>query len=360
MKIQLRQIKINDLVSNYKNDDEEGVFGYGGILNIRPPYQREFKYNDKQQIAVLNSIKKGFPINVMYWAVNEDQTLEVLDGQQRILSICEYIEGNFAINYQYFHNLTTEEQKQILDYELMVYFCEGTDKEKLEWFKTINIAGVKLTDQELRNAIYTGPWLTDAKKYFSKTSCPAYQIAKDYMAGSPINQDYLETTLSWINNGDIETYMAQHQSVSNAGQLWTYFQSVISWVKITFPTYRKQMKGVQWGELYNKYHTKQLNPIDLENEIKKLIDDDDVQSLSGIYYYVLSRQDKHLNLRAFDDKTKQKVFQKQKGICVHCKGLFEFSQMEGDHITPWHLGGKTTIENCQMLCKDCNRKKSGK
>jgi hypothetical protein len=186
----------------------------------------------------------------MYWVKNEDDTYEVLDGQQRTISICEYVDSKFSLDFgsgnQYFHNLTEDEKTKIYDYKLMIYFCEGTDKEKLDWFKTINIAGEKLTDQELRNAIYTGTWLTDAKRYFSKTGCPAYGLGKDYMNGSPIRQDYLETAISWISNDEIEQYMAEHQHTPNANELWLYFKKVISWIEVIFPKYRTEMKGVNY------------------------------------------------------------------------------------------------------------------
>jgi len=186
MKIELKEIPVEDVVKNYTNKDEEGVIGYDGRLNIRPKYQREFVYKDEKRNAVLETICKNFPLNVMYWAKNENETYEVLDGQQRTISICEYVIGNFIVEFskgkpQYFHNLTNDEKEKILKYKLMIYFCEGTDKEKLDWFRIINIAGEKLTDQELRNAVYTGEWLTDAKRYFSKNNCPAYNIAKDYL-----------------------------------------------------------------------------------------------------------------------------------------------------------------------------------
>ena len=190
MKIQLNEITIREVSNGYLNSDEEGVVGYGEKLNIRPKYQREFVYKDKQRDAVIETIKKNFPLNVMYWVKNEDGFFEVLDGQQRTISFCEYIAGTFSLNNLYFHNLTDVEKNQILDYKLMIYFCEGNDKEKLDWFKIINIAGEKLTDQELRNAIYTGTWLIDAKRYFSKSGCPAHGMASDYLSGSAIRQDY--------------------------------------------------------------------------------------------------------------------------------------------------------------------------
>ncbi len=187
----------------------------------------------------------------MYWVKNEDGTYEVLDGQQRTISICEYVAGNFSLNFQYFHNLEDVEREQILDYKIMVYFCEWNDREKLDWFKTINIAGEKLTDQELRNAIYTGTWLTDAKKYFSKSGCPAFGMGSDYMNGSPIRQDYLETAISWLSGDKIEEYMSRNQHEPNAFELWSYFQNVITWTSTVFPNYRKEMKWVAWGILYN-------------------------------------------------------------------------------------------------------------
>jgi len=365
MKIKLKEITIKEVSNKYINDDEEGVVGYGGKLNIRPKYQREFVYKDHQRDAVIETVRKNFPLNVMYWVENEDGTYEVMDGQQRTISICEYIAGKFSLNFQYFHNLEDTEKKQILDYKLMIYFCEGNDKEKLDWFKTINIAGEKLTDQELRNAIYTGTWLTDAKRHFSKTGCPAFNIGSDYLNGSAIRQDYLETTISWISDEKIEQYMADHQHKPNANELWLYFQSVINWVKAVFPNYRKEMKGVPYGTLYNKVKGKEFDAKKLEKEITKLMQDEDVTKKSGIYEYVLTGSERALNIRAFNDKMKREAYERQKGICPDCKGenkkkKWEIEEMEADHIKPWHEGGKTIATNCKMLCKQDNRTKSGK
>lgn len=360
MKIELKEIPISDVVKGYKDSNEDGVVGYGGLLNIRPKYQREFVYKDKQRDSVIETIKKNFPLNVMYWVKNEDNTYEVLDGQQRTISICQYVDGTFSLNSMYFHNLTDIEQAQILDYKLMVYFCEGNDKEKLDWFKTINIAGEKLTDQELRNAIYTGTWLTDAKRYFSKNGCVAYQIGHTYLTGTAIRQDYLETAISWINNGNVEDYMSVHQHVPNANELWLYFKNVIEWINVTFPKYRKEMKGVNWGSLYNQYKSNIFDAKLLEEEITKLMQDEDVTKKSGIYEYVLTRKEKYLNIRAFTEKQIRESYERQKGICVKCNKHYELHEMEADHITPWHLGGKSNAENCQMLCKNDNRIKSGK
>ena len=363
MKIELNRIKIRDVIDGYQDSAEEGVVAYGGKLDVRPKYQREFVYKGDRRDAVIETIKQNFPLNVMYWMVREDGGFEMLDGQQRTISIGQYVNGNFSLDNRYFQNLLKEEQDKILDYELMIYFCEGTDKERLDWFKTINIAGEKLTDQEVRNAVYTGPWLSDAKLKFSKSNCAAYLLANDggsLLRGSPIRQEYLETAISWINHGEVADYMAQHQHDKNADELWEYFRNVIAWIRDTFTNYRKEMARVNWGELYNEFKDKKLNPTKLEEEITTLMQDEDVTKKSGIYPYVLTRQEKHLNIRAFNDNMKREAYERQKGICAKSKKHFPIEEMEADHITPWHEGGKTTEENCQMLSKECNRRKSGK
>lgn len=360
MKIELHEISIGEIAKNYIDNAEEGVIGYNGKLNIRPKYQREFVYDETKRNAVIDTIRKGFPLNVMYWIVNEDGTFEVLDGQQRTISFCQYVNSDFSVDNYAFHNLTESEKQQILNYKVMIYFCEGDDREKLDWFKIINIAGEKLTDQELRNAVYTGTWLTHAKSIFSKSNCAAYLASKKYVTGSPIRQELLQTALKWISKGEIEKYMSIHQHDPNANELWSYFQSVINWVKLTFTTERKEMKGVNWGELYDKFHTQLFDTDELEKEIKKLMMDDDVSNKKGIYPYVLTRNEKYLNIRAFTPNMKREAYERQEGICCHCNKHFSIDQMEGDHITPWHAGGKTNSENCQMLCVNCNRTKSGK
>ena len=372
MKIDLHKIPIHKVIAGYKDSAEEGVVAYGGKLDIRPKYQREFIYKEKQRNAVIETIKNSFPLNVMYWMVREDGGYEVLDGQQRTISIGQYVNGDYSVDFSgriaMFHNLTKEEKNQILDYELMIYFCEGTDKERLDWFRIINIAGEKLTDQEIRNAVYTGPWLSDAKLKFSKPNCAAYLLANDngqLVSGSLKRQEYLETALSWINDGKIEYYMAKHQHNQNAEELWQYFQDVIAWVRKTFTNYRREMNSVQWGELYNKFKDVKLDAAKLEKEIVKLLENEEVSNQKGIYDYVLTRNERSLNLRTFDDQTKHRIYEKQKGICSLCKGenkkkKWQFEEMEADHKTPWHEGGKTIKENCQMLCKNCNRTKSGK
>ena len=318
MKIELHEITVREVAEKYVDNAEEGVVGYNGKLNIRPKYQREFVYDEKKRNAVMDTIRKDFPLNVMYWVKNEDGTFEVLDGQQRTISFCQYVNGDFSIDNRAFHNLTNTEKEQILNYKLMVYFCEGNDKEKLDWFKIINIAGEKLTDQELRNAVYTGTWLTDAKSKFSKSNCAAYLLSKDYVNGSPIRQEILETALSWIANGEIEKYMSVHQHDPNANELWMYFRNVIEWVQLTFTTYRKEMKGIDWGSLYDKFKGKMFDTEKLEQEIQALMMDDDVTNKKGIYPYVLTRNEKYLNIRAFTESQKRAAYERQKGICQKC------------------------------------------
>lgn len=359
MKIELREISVRDLKDGYEDNDEGGVVGYGGKLDIRPAYQREFIYKDKQREAVIDTITKDFPLNVMYWAVGDDDGFEVIDGQQRTISICQYVNGDFAYMFRYFHNLKTDEQEKILDYKLMVYLCSGTDSEKLQWFKTINIAGEKLTEQELRNAVYSGSWVSDAKRYFSKNGCAVYGLGGDYLSGSAIRQDYLETTINWISNGAIEQYMAKQQHESDATDLWVYFQNVLIWLKAVFPIYRREMKGVQWGFLFNEFKNHKFDHKKLEEQISQLMQDEDVTNKKGIYEYVLTGKEKFLNIRAFTDNQKREAYERQKGVCPVCKEPFQIVQMEGDHITPWHDGGKTSAANCQMLCKEDNRRKSG-
>ena len=360
MNIELKEITVRELTKGYEDNDEGGVIGYDRKLDIRPPYQREFIYKDKQRDAVIDTITKEFPLNVMYWAVREDGDFEVIDGQQRTISICQFVDGDFAFNNRYFHNLQNDERDKILNYKLMVYLCSGTDSEKLEWFKTINIAGEKLTDQELRNAVYSGSWVSDAKRYFSKNGCAAYGLGGDYLNGTAIRQDYLETLIKWISDDDIEEYMAKNQNEPNANELWLYFQSVINWVKAVFPRYRREMKGIDWGFLYNEFKDEKYDSEKLESEIARLMQDEDVTKKKGIYQYILTGKEKYLNIRAFTPNQKREAYERQIGICPVNNKFYEIEEMEADHITPWHLGGKTIAENCQMLSKEANRVKGGK
>jgi len=361
MRIDLKEVTVREVANGYVDSSEEGVVGYGGQLDIRPKYQREFVYDEKKRNAVIDTIRKEFPLNVMYWVVTDQGGYEVMDGQQRTISFCQYVNGDFSIpvdgHPMAFHNLPKSLQDQILDYKLMVYFCSGTDKEKLDWFRIINIAGERLTEQELRNAVYTGPWLSHAKTIFSKSNCAAYLLANKYVTGSPIRQEYLETAIEWLSNDQVEQYMSAHQHDPNANELWSHFQAVITWVQLTFTTYRKEMKGIDWGSLYNQFKSGMYNTADLEAQIKRLMIDDDVTRKKGIYAYVLTGDEKYLAIRAFTEAQRREAYERQAGICPVCKEHFEIDGMEADHITPWSKGGKTKADNCQMLCLADNRRK---
>lgn len=369
MHIEERKITVREITEGYFNDAEEGVVGYDEQLDIRPKYQREFVYKDAQRDEVIRTVMKGLPLNVMYWVDRgeqyeddpEEPRYEVLDGQQRTISICEYVEGNFSVDDKGFFNLPVDIQEKILDYELFVYVCEGTDSEKLEWFRIINIAGEQLTEQELRNAVYAGSWVSDAKRYFSKTGCAASTLADDYLKGSSIRQEYLETAIKWAAAAEgktVEGYMAEHQHDPRAQELWSYFRSVIEWVQSVFPKVRKEMKGLPWGLFYNGHHARRdLDPKALESEIQRLMGDEDVTKKSGIYEYLLTGDERKLSIRAFDRRVQLAAYEKQGHKCAICGEEFEFEQMHGDHITAWSKGGHSTPDNCQMLCRDCNLKK---
>jgi len=363
-------IRVRDVVANYTDNDEEGVTGYGGRLNIRPKYQREFVYKPKQRDEVIQTVRKGFPLNTMYWAVSGDG-FELMDGQQRTISICQYVNGDYSIDWdgqpRGFNNLTGEEQQQILDYELSVYVCEGTDKEKLDWFQIINIASVPLTDQELRNAIYTGPWLTEAKRWFSKTGAPAEAIGEKLVGDDRVRQGILERALKWIGDKygcTIEQYMADHQNDTNADELWDYYRSVIDWANSVFPNQDsarvRLMKGLEWGKFFNAYSQKDLNSEELEKRIVELIADEEVESKKGIYEYLLTGNERTLNLRAFEDKDRHRKYAEQAGVCPVCGEHYEYGEMEADHIVPWSRGGKTEYSNLQMLCRQDNNLKSNR
>lgn len=409
MKIKLHRIQIKEILNGYEDNQYEGVFTYWNgneigtnihngkvLVNIRPKYQREFCYDNEKQKAVLNTIRHSYPLNVFYWVKNKDGSYEVLDGQQRLLSILHYIKGTghgladyTTFNFEDFENtdmnfssLSPDMQEQILSYELQIYFCEGNDSEKLKWFKTINFAGEKLQDQELLNALHTGDWLTNAKEYFSRRNTGADYFTKGnaLLKGDCNRQKLLEIALEWISDRDsieLEKYMAKHDQDANASELKQYFSNVMTWVQDLFNTqkyYRDDMSKVPWGFLYNKYKDKTISwkAEDLEKMISKYMEDPEIKSKSNIYEYILAgdfkeetfipddKFEKKLNLRTFDDNIKKTVYEQQKHKCKFCGKEFSFKEMEGDHITPWSKGGKTTIENCQMLCIDCNRRKSNK
>ena len=373
MTIKQIEVTVGDIARGYINNEEQGVRGYGGQLDIRPPYQREFIYNENEQQAVISTVLKGYPLNVMYWVRRSEDAecpYEVMDGQQRTLSLCEYVDGKFAYDFKNFFNQPADIQKLILDYPLTIYLCEGEPSEKLEWFKTINIAGKPLNEQEINNAVYAGPFVTDAKRHFSKSNCGAYRLGKDLVNGTPIRQEFLKKALEWMSEHEtregkpqsVVGYMAEHQHDPNANNLWTYFQNVLNWTITNFDLkkFKKIMKGLNWALYYDKYHSTTLDTADLASRISKLILDSDVQKQMGIIPYVLTGDERHLDLRCFPDDIKQAVWEKQHHICPSCQKEFDYEFMEGDHITPWREGGRTVIENCQMLCRECNRRKGGR
>ena len=373
LKIEEKKVTVEEITKGYVNNDEQGVRGYNGLLDIRPPYQREFIYNEDEQRAVITTVLHNYPLNIMYWVKRSDDAecpYEVMDGQQRTLSLCQYVTGKFAYDFKNFFNQPADIQKKILDYKLTVYVCEGEESEKLEWFKTINIAGKPLNEQEIRNAVYAGPFVSDAKKHFSKTNCGAYRLGKDLVNGSPIRQDFLKKALDWMakhetRNGKPQTavnYMSQHQHDINAMPIWTYFQSVLHWAMDTFNMrkFKRIMKGLDWAKFYDEYHEKPLDIKAMEKQITDLVGDDEIQKPQGIIPYVLTGDEHYLDLRAFPDKIKLAVWERQNHKCAICGKEFDFVFMEGDHITPWRDGGRTTAENCQMLCRECNRRKGGK
>lgn len=373
MTIKQIEVTVGDIARGYINNEEQGVRGYGGQLDIRPPYQREVIYNENEQQAVISTVLKGYPLNVMYWVRRSEDAecpYEVMDGQQRTLSLCEYVDGKFAYDFKNFFNQPADIQKLILDYPLTIYLCEGEPSEKLEWFKTINIAGKPLNEQEINNAVYAGPFVTDAKRHFSKSNCGAYRLGKDLVNGTPIRQEFLKKALEWMAEHEtregkpqsVVGYMAEHQHDPNANNLWTYFQNVLNWTITNFDLkrFKKIMKGLNWALYYDKYHSTTLDTADLASRISKLILDSDVQKQMGIIPYVLTGDERHLDLRGFPEDIKLAVWEKQHHICPSCQKEFDYEFMEGDHITPWREGGRTVIENCQMLCRECNRRKGGR
>lgn len=366
MDIKPLNITIRDLVARYEDRGDEGVVGYGGLLDIRPSYQREFVYDYEKQVAVIDSVMHGYPLNAMYWTPKDGGGYEVLDGQQRTLSICEFAAGNIDYKKRYIHRMLPDEIERFYDYKLLVFVVFGTPSERLKWFETINIGGLVLTPQELRNAVYAGPWVNDAKRYFSKRGAPAPSFASNYVSGDAKRQEYLEEAIRWASgastDADIRDYMNEHAGDASANYLWLHFQTVINWVKAVFPTYHSFMKGLPWGDYYRKWKEAPItkeNPAAIEDRVKKLILDDDVKN-SGIYAYLLSGEEKYLHIRAFSQAMRIAAYERQGGYCKVCGKHFDISEMEADHITPWSQGGPTSAENCQMLCRDCNRHKSDK
>lgn len=376
MKINMIKVPIRDLIVGYQEDESTSkVVAWGGKLDVRPEYQREFVYDDKKRDSVINTVLRGFPLNIMYFVDRKDGTYEVLDGQQRIISICRYA-TNSAIsakipapqggyNAVNFPNLFDEDRDRFLNYELQVYICEGTEKEKLEWFQIINIAGEVLAKQEILNAIYHSKWLTDAKSAFSRRNCAANKNYGKYFKGNYIRQDFLETAFRWKADSEgitgseaVANFMQKHRQDDNADELWKYIEDVFGWVQQTFGSYDKSMKGLEWGLMYNAHKDDNLDPQAIQKDIKRLMADSEVQKKAGIYEYLLTGQEKLLSLRIFDQDMKLTAYTRQQGRCAICGKPFKLEEMEGDHIVPWSKGGKTTLENLQMLCKTCNLKKS--
>ena len=373
MTIKQIDVTVGEITKGYINNEEQGVRGYGGLLDIRPPYQREFIYNENEQRAVIDTVLQNYPLNIMYWVKRSEDAecpYEVMDGQQRTLSLCEYVADTFAVDFKNFSNQPADVRKKILDYKLTIYVCEGEESEKLEWFKTINIAGKPLNEQEIRNAVYAGPFVSDAKKHFSKSNCGAYRLGKDLVNGSPIRQDFLKKALEWMANHENRQgknqsavgYMAMHQHDPNAIPLWTYFQNILNWAISTFnmKKFKKIMKGLDWDKFYDLYHESSLEVEKMEKQIVDLMGDDEIQRPQGIIPYVLTGDERCLDLRSFPEKNKLAVWEKQNHKCAICGKEFDIEFMEGDHITPWREGGRTDIENCQMLCRECNRRKGSK
>lgn len=376
MKINMIKLPIKDLIQGYSEDDQTSrVRAWNGNLDVRPEYQREYVYKEGQRDAVINTVLNGFPLNIMYFVDRLDGTYEVLDGQQRIISICRYATNKFSVkrpaaNGGYdtvnYPNLFDEDMARFLNYELQVYICEGTEKEKIEWFQIINIAGEELEKQEILNAVLHSAWLTDAKSAFSRRNCAAHKNYGKYMNGDYIRQKYLETAFSWKADAEglkgkdaVADYMKIHRNDKNANDLWNYFESVFKWVNKTFG-YDKSMKGVPWGILYNAHKDDNLDAAEIQKRMKELLADPEVQKKSGIYAYLLTGDEKALNLRAFGSDDKMTIYHQQGGKCAVCGKSFDISDMAGDHIIPWSRGGKTVIDNLQMLCTTCNLKKKNK
>lgn len=368
----------------YNELEGKGLFGMGGLLTIQPEYQRNYIYADgKKDVAVIDSVLKGYPLGLLYFVKTENGRLEVLDGQQRITSLGRYVTNKFAVAdaaglEQLFMGLATDLQEKILNTQLLIYECEGTESEIKEWFKTINIAGVPLKQQELLNAVFSGPFVTAAKAEFSNSNNANTQIWAHYLNGDVKRQDYLETALSWVSQGNVTSYMSAHRNDDNIHELKTYFYTVIDWIRSVFIDVEKEMKGLDWGRLYELYHSKAFNQAEVHRQVQELLSDDCVGNRRGVFEFILGGgvDKKLLEIRVFDDRTKKKVYNLQtakaqaKGVsnCPLCAlgsdnnktRIWKLSEMDADHVTAWSKGGSTSEENCQMLCKTHNRAKGNK
>lgn len=387
METKLRtDITIRDICEGFVYNELEGrgLFGLSGRLTIQPEYQRNYIYAEtKKDIAVIESVLRNYPLGLIYFNKLKDGRLEVLDGQQRITSLGRYVTGKFAIKDangmpQYFGALATDLQERILNTKLLIYECEGEESEIKEWFKTINIAGVPLNAQELRNAIYSGPFVTLCKAEFSNSQNANVQKWSAYVAGAVNRQDFLERALEWVSRGDVETYMSLHRYDTNINEIKAYFNSVIDWISTTFIDVESEMRGLEWGRLYETYHLRPYNPQEVSNKVRELYSDPYIKNRKGIFEYILGdmQDSKLLEVRVFDEATKKRVYSQQTeeaktlGIsnCPHCAmgheanrtRIWKLSEMDADHVTAWSKGGATDIANCQMLCKTHNRAKGNK
>ena len=387
MKTTLRtDISIRDICEGfiYNSLEARGLFGLSGKLTIQPEYQRNYIYADgKRDVAVIDSILKGYPLGVIYFNKVTGGNLEVLDGQQRITSFGRFVTNKFAIKdengmEQYFNGISTDKQMKILNTELLVYECEGTESEIKEWFRTINIVGIPLNHQELLNAVYSGPFVTLAKEEFSNSQNANIQKWSAYVSGNVNRQEFLERALDWVSNGNISAYMSSHRNDDDITELKTYFSSVIDWVSGVFTDVENEMRGLEWGRLYETYHKTAYNPKKVSAEVQKLYSDSYIKNRKGIFEYVLGglTDSKLLNVRVFDEATKKTVYKEQttksksknESNCPLCSvghdsnksKIWSLKDMDADHVTAWSKGGATDIKNCQMLCKTHNRAKGNR
>lgn len=369
----------------YNQLEGKGLFGLGGKLTIQPEYQRNYIYADKwgsKEQAVIHSLLKGYPLGLIYFNKVAADKFEVLDGQQRITSIGRYVTNKFAImdsgNPKIFDSLPADQQAKIRDSRLLIYECEGTESEIKQWFETINIAGVPLNDQELLNAIYSGPFVTLAKAEFSNSQNANIQKWSAYIKAEVNRQGYLERALDWVSKGDIGGYMSAHRHDHNINGLKTYFNSVIDWVSTVFIDVLPEMRGLEWGRLYEEYHGKSYDPAKVSAEVKRLYGDPYVKNRRGVFEYILGGlQDKKLlDVRVFDEATKRSVYAKQTTaaeasstsncpLCAVGHGaneskIWKFAEMDADHVSAWSKGGESSAENCQMLCITHNRAKGNR
>lgn len=369
----------------YNQLEGKGLFGLGGKLTIQPEYQRNYLYADgggKREQAVVESLLKGYPLGLIYFNKTGNDKFEVLDGQQRITSIGRFVTNKFAIiengNPKNFDSLPADQRKKILESKLLIYECEGTETEIKQWFETINIAGVPLNSQELLNAIYSGPFVTKAKEEFSNSQNANIQKWSAYVKGSANRQEFLERALDWVSKDDIGSYLSTHRHDNNIKELKTYFNSVIDWVSTVFTDVESEMRGLEWGRLYEVYHNKSYSPAQISKEVKKLYGDPYVKNRKGIFEYVLGglSDTNLLDVRVFDEATKKNVYSTQTAKaekngtsnCPLCSlghdannaKIWKLPEMDADHVAAWSKGGATDIKNCQMLCKTHNRAKGNR